>query len=209
MSDDNLVQGSIEWRLARCGKVTASRIGDLMAKTKSGWGASRVNYMAELIAEKLTGIPADSYTSAAMQWGNDTEPMARSAYQFYADTDVLEVGFIQHGFISESGASPDGLVGTAGLVELKCPNTATHIETLLGGNVPNKYVLQMQWQMACTNRIWCDFASFDPRMPESMRLFVRRLERDSEGIKQIEQAVTEFLEEREATIARLQMRLMG
>jgi len=198
-----LVQGSVEWHLARCGKVTASRISDLMAQTKSGWGASRANYMAELIAERLTGVPADSYSSPAMKWGTETEPQARAAYQFYADLDVVETGFASHPRIADTGASPDGLVGDDGLVELKCPNTATHIETLLGGSVPSKYVLQMQWQMACTGRTWCDFASFDPRMPENMRLFVRRLERNATEIGEIERRVVEFLGELQAKIDKL------
>lgn len=198
-----VVQGSVEWHLARCGKVTASRIADLMSTTKSGWGASRGNYMAELIAERLTGVPADSFSNAAMKWGVETEPMARAAYQFYADLDVAETGFVPHPTIAESGASPDGLVGEDGLVELKCPNTATHIETLLGATVPGKYMLQMQWQMACTDRKWCDFASFDPRMPENMRLFVRRLQRNNSEIKFIGERVLEFLDELQAKIEKL------
>lgn len=198
-----IVQGSVEWHLARCGKVTASRIADLMSTTKSGWGASRGNYMAELIAERLTSVPADSFSNAAMKWGVETEPMARAAYQFYADLDVAETGFVPHPAIAESGASPDGLVGEDGLVELKCPNTATHIETLLGATVPGKYMLQMQWQMACTDRKWCDFASFDPRMPENMRLFVRRLQRNDSEIKFIGERVVEFLDELQAKIEKL------
>lgn len=200
-----VVQGSVEWHLARCGKVTASRIADLMSTTKSGWGASRGNYMAELIAERLTGVPADSFSNAAMKWGIETEPMARAAYQFYADADVTETGFVAHPAIAESGASPDGLVGEDGLVELKCPNTATHIETLLGATVPGKYMLQMQWQMACTDRKWCDFASFDPRMPENMRLFVRRLQRNESEIKFIGERVIEFLDELQAKIEKLKV----
>lgn len=200
---EELVQGSIEWHLARCGKVTASRMADLSATTKTGWGASRGNYMAELIAERLTGVPTEGYSSPAMKWGNETEPMARNAYQFYADADVVQEGFAAHPTIPESGASPDGLVGEDGLVELKCPNTATHIETLLGASVPSKYRLQMQWQMACTGRKWCDFASFDPRMPENMRLFVKRLDRDDGEIARLEGLVREFLGEVQTKIDRL------
>jgi len=200
---EELIQGSIEWQLARVGKVTASRIADLAATTKSGWGASRGNYMAELIAERLTGVPAEGYSSPAMKWGNETEPMARNAYQFYADTDVCETGFVCHPSIADAGASPDGLVGDDGLVELKCPNTATHIDTLLGASVPSKYRLQMQWQMACTGRKWCDFASFDPRMPENMRLFVRRLERDDTEIARLEGLVVAFQSELQQKIDQL------
>ena len=179
-------QGTDEWRAIRCGKITASRIADLTAKTKTGPSASRGNYIAELVAERLTGIPVEHYTNAAMQWGTDNESAARDAYSFYRDADVQEVGFVHHPELEMTGASPDGLVGDDGLVEIKCPNTATHIETLLSGNaVPGKYAKQMQWQMACTGRVWCDFVSFDPRMPEAMRLHVVRVYRDDKTIAEL------------------------
>ena len=143
-----IVQGSPEWFAARLGKVTASKVSDVVAKTKSGWGASRANYMAALIAERLTQTPADSFSNAAMQWGTEQEPLARVAYEFFTGRDVEQVGFVDHPSIPMTGASPDGLVGEDGLVEIKCPNTATHIDTLLDGKVPGKYVIQMQWQMA-------------------------------------------------------------
>ena len=200
---DEIVQGSPEWHAERLGKVTASRMADVCARTKSGWGASRKNYMAELVAERLTGARAEGFTNAAMQWGTDQEPEARVAYEFYRDATVVEVGFVPHPSIADTGASPDGLVGEDGLVEIKCPNTATHIETLLGGTVPEKYVLQMQWQMACTDRQWCDFASFDPRLPESMRLFVQRVPRDDALVASLEKDVVEFLTELRETVARL------
>lgn len=196
-------QGSVEWRLQRAGKVTASRIADLTAKTKSGWGASRANYMAQLIAEILTGIPADSFTNAAMQWGTDTEPQARAAYEFFSGSEVLPAEFVDHPIIPSCGASPDGYVGAEGLLELKCPQTATHIETLLGGTVPNKYMGQMQWQMACTGRQWVDFASFDPRMPGNMQLFIKRVPRNDALIAEIEREVLAFLAEVQTTVARL------
>lgn len=188
-------QGSPEWHAQRCGKVTASRIADLMAKTKSGYSASRANYMAQLIAERLTGTIAESYTNGAMQHGIDTEAEARSAYCFYHNATVAEVGFIDHPRILMCGASPDGLVGDSGLVEIKCPNTATHIDTLLGGSIPGKYVLQMLWQMECTQRAWCDFVSYDPRMPEHMRLFVKRLDRDAAKLAEINVEVMTFQNE--------------
>lgn len=196
-------QGSPEWHALRCGKVTASRIADMMAKTKTGWGASRANYKAQLVAERLTGIVAESYTTAAMEWGKEKEAEARSAYGFSTNHPVEVIDFVTHPEIAMSGASPDAFVGSDGLVEIKCPNTATHIETLLGGTVPGKYVMQMQWQMACTGRDWCDFASFDPRMPEDMRLFVRRLSRDDEQIAEITKEVRAFLAEIDATVAQL------
>jgi len=205
-----LIQGSPEWKAARLGRVTASRVADAVAKTKTGWGASRANYMAELIAERLTGEAATGFTSPAMQWGTEHEAEALAAYSFRHDAEVLPVGFVPHPTISMSGASPDGLVGADGLVEVKCPNTSTHIDTLLGDGVPAKYLLQMQWQMACTGRAWCDFISFDPRLPESMRLFVQRVPRASVLIAELERDIAAFLAEldqrTEALLARYERR---
>ena len=198
-----LIQGSPEWLACRVGKVTASRMADLMARTKTGWGASRANYAAELLCERLTGQPAERFTNAAMQWGTDQEPHARLAYSSRFDVDVYEVGFIDHPELSMAGASPDGYVGDAGLVEIKCPNTATHLDTMLGGTVPEKYVLQMQFQMACAGRDWCDFVSFDPRLPEHLRLFVQRVPRDVSLILSLESEVAAFNAEIEAKIATL------
>jgi putative phage-type endonuclease len=196
-------QGTDEWLLERCGRVTASRIADLMATTRSGFAASRDNYKAQIIAERLTGCVAPSFTNSAMQHGTETEPEARRAYEFYVDRDVQQVGFVAHPQIEMAGASPDGLVGDDGLLELKCPNTATHIETLLTGRIPDKYHKQMQFQLACTGREWCDFASYDNRMPERMRLFVKRVSRDAQDIGEIETAVRAFLLEIDETLARL------
>ena len=199
-------QGTPEWIAERCGKVTASRIADLMAKTKTGYGASRSNYMAELVAERLTGQPADRFTNDAMRWGTEQEPKARSDYEFMTDVTVETCGFIPHPTIPDSGASPDGLVGDYGLVEIKCPNTATHIETLLSGSVPDKYVKQMHFQMACTGRLWCDFVSFDPRLPPSMQLFVQRVPCRADLVADMEAEVRAFLAELSAKVAALQSR---
>lgn len=196
-------QRTPEWHQARLGKVTASRMADVIARTKSGWGASRKNYMADLVAERLTGNPTDSFQNAAMKWGTETEPQARAGYAFYRDVEVAEVGFIDHPEIAMTGASPDGLVGEDGLVELKCPNTATHIDTLLNKAIPDKYVVQMQWQMACAGREWCDFVSFDPRMPPDLQMFCHRLERDGERVAELEDMVSEFLGELEALVSKL------
>lgn len=198
-----IVQGSPEWHALRLGKVTASRVADLLAKTKTGFAASRANYMAQLIAERLTGTPAETYTNAAMQHGTETEPEARAAYEFYQSVTVEEVAFVAHPKIYQAGCSPDGLVGSDGLVEIKCPNTATHLETLLGQAVPAKYDAQMQFQMACTGRAWCDFVSYDPRMPENMRLFVKRVERDDKRIKEIESEIAAFLLEMAVKLSQL------
>jgi putative phage-type endonuclease len=198
-----IVQGTAEWHAIRVGKVTASRVSDVIARTKTGWGASRANYMAELIAERLTGTPAETYSNAIMQRGTEKEPDARAAYEFLTDAEIEQIGFVAHPNIAASGASPDGLIGNDGLVEIKCPNTATHIETLLGGAVPAKYVTQIFWQMACTGRAWCDFVSFDPRLPESMRLFVRRLHRNGGEIARLEGCVVEFLAELDQKVSEL------
>lgn len=181
----NQDQGSEEWLAARAGMITASRIADLMAKTKTGESASRANYRAQLVAERLTGKPQESFSNAAMQWGTETEPLARSAYELRNGVMVDQVGFVQHPTIELSGASPDGLIDDDGLIEIKCPNTATHIEYAVSGKPPTKYVLQMLWQMECTGRKWCDFASYDPRMPENMQLFVVRVNRDDDRLAEI------------------------
>lgn len=201
---ESLAQGSPEWLAARCGKVTASRVADVIAKTKSGYAATRANYMAELVAERLTGLPAERFTNAAMNWGTEKEPDARAAYCFMKDVDADEVGFIPHPTIAMTGASPDGHVGADGMIEIKCPNTATHIETVLGEAIQAKYVTQMQWQMACTGRQWCDFVSFDPRLPSPMNLWIRRVERDDALIADLEREVAAFLGELDAKVARLQ-----
>lgn len=198
-----MIQGSQDWIDARLGKVTSSRVADVIAKTKTGWGASRANYMAQLIAERLTGVAAEGYQNAAMAWGSATEAEARDAYSFRMDADVHEVGFIEHPTIAMAGASPDGFVGEDGLVELKCPQTGTHLDTLISQTVPGKYVTQMMFQMACTGRKWVDFASYDPRLPEPMRLFVRRVERDDKVIAGLEREVTVFLAELDDKIAKL------
>lgn len=198
-----IIQGSPEWFAIRLGKVTASRVADVVARTKSGPSASRANYMAELIAERLTGEVAPSFTNAAMQWGTEKEPEARAAYGFRTDSEVGQIGFVIHPQIADSGASPDGLIGEDGLAEFKCPNTATHIETLLTKAAPAKYLTQMQWQMACTGRKWCDFVSYDPRMPETMRLFIQRVERDEKLILSLENDVREFLDDMAKKLAQL------
>ena len=199
---DNLEQRSAEWFKIRCGKVTASRVSDVIAKTKSGWGASRANYMAQLIAERLTGEVADSYSNSAMQWGTDHEDEARMAYEFYENAKVQEIGFVQHNDL-ESGASPDGLVEDDGLTEIKCPNTATHIQTLLDQKIPQKYETQMLWQLECTGRKWCDFVSYDPRMPENLKLFVKRFERDDKRLDEIREMVADFIGELEDKLTAL------
>jgi putative phage-type endonuclease len=191
------------WFAARVGKVTASRVKDVLAKTKTGYSASRANYMAQLTVERLTGQSAPTFVNAAMHWGTDIEPQARAAYSLHAGVDVEEVGFVLHPTLDMVGASPDGLVGDDGLIEVKCPQTATHLDTLLSGEPSPEYFAQMQLQMACTGRAWCDFVSFDPRVPDHLRLFVGRVHRDNAWLAEAEAEIVKFLAELDAKVARL------
>jgi len=193
MSD--IEQGTDEWFAIRCGKVTASRVADVIATTKTGYSASRANYEAQLICEILTGKPAESFSNAAMQWGTETEPLARAQYELKTGEMVNQVGFVVHPMIEQAGASPDGLVGSEGLIEIKCPNTSTHLDTLLAQKVSSKYITQMTWQMVCTGRKWCDFVSYDPRLPENLQLFVQRIELDEDYAKKLQNEVVMFLVE--------------
>lgn len=199
-------QRSDAWFADRLGHVTASRLNDLRAKIKSGEAASRRNYRMEIICERLTGRREESFNNAAMQWGTDQEPAARMAYELTTENWVEEVGFCRHESILWFGASPDGFVGERGLIEIKAPNTATHIDYLLAGKPPEKYLNQMQCQMACTGRDWCDFVSFDPRLPEDLQLFIVRLDRDDKFIAEMEADVQAFLAEVETTLVSLQNR---
>ena len=196
-------QGTDAWFQQRLGKVTASKIGDIVAKTKSGYSTSRANYMAQLVVERLTGVKTESFTNAAMEWGTQTEPLARAAYELKNNVMVDEVAMIDHPTIPMSGASPDGLVGEEGMIEIKCPNTATHLDTLLSGEADKRYTYQMQWQMACTGRKWNEFVSFDPRMPDNLQLFIKRVERDDELIKELEAEVVKFLAEVDEKVEKL------
>jgi len=200
MSD---AQRSETWFTQRLGKVTASRVADVIAKTKTGYSSSRENYMADLIVERLTGQKASSFSNAAMEWGVEQEPHARAAYSAATGELVEEVGFINHPSVLMSGASPDGVVGE-GLVEFKCPNTATHLEYLLANKPPGKYVTQMQWQMAVTGAPWCDFVSYDPRLPEHLQLLIVRVPRDETRIAELETEVRKFLAELDEKVKQLE-----
>ena len=182
------------WFQARLGRVTASRVADVLAKIKTGEAAVRKNYKMELVVQRLTGQQPESFTNAAMEWGTATEPQARMAYEAHTGSFVEEKGFVDHPTIEWFGCSPDGVVGE-GLIEIKCPNTATHIETIIDEKAPSKYIPQMQCQMAVTGAKWCDFVSFDPRVPEELQLFVVRVDRDQEYIDQMEVEVKQFLDE--------------
>lgn len=195
-------QGTEEWFAARLGRVTASKVQDIVARTKTGYAASRDNYLAQLVCERLTGKGAESFTNAAMAHGTETEPLARAAYEMKNSVLVDEVGFVQHPTLM-AGASPDGMVGQDGLIEIKCPQTNTHIETLLSGKIPSKYKAQMTWQMICTGRKWCDFISFDPRLPQELQMFVQRYPYDAEYANKLETEVLLFLAEVDVTLTTL------
>jgi putative phage-type endonuclease len=199
----DLPQGSTEWLAMRAGKVTASRVADVMAKIKSGEAAARRDYRAQLVAEILTGKPQeDGYLNAEMQWGLDQEPLARSAYEVAKGVLVDQPGFVMHPTIDRAGASPDGVAGKIGL-EIKCPKTATHLQYLDAGTVPTKYEPQMLWQMCCMEAEACDFVSFDPRLPVHLQLFIVRFPRDDKRITEITAEVTVFLREVDEIIERL------
>ncbi|MDU4301545.1 MAG: YqaJ viral recombinase family protein, partial [Eikenella corrodens] len=168
------------------------------------YGAARKNYMAELLCQRLTGQQEEKFTSAAMQHGTDTEPAARAMYMLETGADVTETGFIPHPTIAMSGASPDGLVGEDGLIEIKCPNTATHLEFLQNQKPKHEYLLQMQWQMACTGRQWCDFVSYDDRLPEKLAYRCIRIPRDDKLIAELEEEAVKFLTELDKTVRQLE-----
>lgn len=188
-------QGSVEWFSQRLGRVTASRISDVMAKTKSGYSATRKNYLMQLLCERLTGRKEESYTNAAMQRGTDLEPMARSFYEGNQGVAVTEVGFVPCPGIEMAGASPDGLVGDDGLVEIKAPNTAQHVEFLRFGQIDGGYQLQMLFQMICTGRKWCDYVSFDDRLPQELQYKCQRFHYDAQRAMEVMAEVSAFLKE--------------
>lgn len=196
-------QGSPEWFLQRMGKATASRIADIIAKTKSGYSTSRENYRVELALERITGARQESFSNDAMKWGTENEPLARAAYESRTGAIVEEVGMIDHPTIAMAGASPDGLIDADGLLEIKCPNSATHIKTLLSRKPDSKYITQMAWQMACTGRQWCDFVSFDPRCPVHLQLFSVRVNRCDVDIDAMEKEVIVFLSEVDEMVKKL------
>jgi YqaJ-like viral recombinase domain len=202
-------QGSELWLQARCGIVTASRCADVIATTKKGEGAARRDYRSELMVEILTGQPYPRYVSQEMQWGIDQEPFARAAYELQRDLLVETCGFILHQDIARFGASPDGLVGDDGLIQIKCPTTRTHLGWMLAGKVPVEHCWQMMGEMSCTGRAWCDFVSFDPRLPQHLQLFVRRFERNDSLIEQLETEVVHFNGEIEEVLAALPQKPQG
>jgi putative phage-type endonuclease len=198
-------QGTEEWHQLRLGKVTASRVADILAKTKSGASASRGNYLIELALQRVTKTIEESYSNSAMEWGVATEPQARVAYEVSTGNFVDQIAFVNHPTIKGFGCSPDGLVGE-GLIEIKCPNSATHWSYIKANEPPQKYIIQMQAQMSVTGAKWCDFVSFDPRMPERSQLLIIRINRDEEFIADMENEIKQFLNEVEAEVNLMEKR---
>jgi putative phage-type endonuclease len=190
-----MIQGSEEWHLSRIGNLTASRCHEAVAKTKSGYSASRQKLMDDLVNERLTGERRIIMPSPAMQWGVETEPLARQAYELIKGCDVCETGSVPHPLIEESSASPDGLVGDNGLIEIKCPNTTTMVNTVIRGDIPENYKTQMMWQLACTRRKWGDFVMYDPRLPDERNIWIKRFSPSQEEILALELQVIDFLHE--------------
>ena len=189
-------QGSAEWLKARLGNLTASRFADATDTLKSGKPSKAcTDYMMELVAERVTGQSAAHFVNAAMQWGTENEPGARLAYEHATGTQTQPASFVLHPAIPRCGASPDGYVGYAGLVEFKCPNTTTFLKWAIAGVVPDEHKPQMLLQLACTGRQWCDFVGFDPRIKTTGNLFVRRFEPSAAEIQQAESQAAAFLTE--------------
>jgi putative phage-type endonuclease len=199
---ETIEQGSEAWLQLRLGKITASRITDVIAQVKSGEAAGRENYRIELVCERLTGKPTEGFTNAHMERGTELEPFARAWYEVETGEFVKQVPFVDHPTIKNAGASPDGIIGE-GLIEIKCPMAKTHIKYLLEDRVPAKYMPQMAWQMACTHSKWVDFVSYCPELPADMQMFIKRYERDDAYIAELEAKVIEFDTEVEQVIARL------
>jgi putative phage-type endonuclease len=202
-ADERLAQRTAGWFELRAGKVTASSVYKVMAKTKTGYSADRENYQAQLVVERMTGQPAKSYSNAAMEWGVEQEANARAAYEAQMGKLVEEVGFIPHPTIPMCGASPDGVVGD-GLIEIKCPETATMIELQLSNKIPDKYLKQMQLQMRCADKQWCHFVVYDPRMPERLQLLILHVDRDDKLIGEMEAEIVKFLAEVDEKVKKLE-----
>jgi putative phage-type endonuclease len=199
----NAPQRTDAWFAERAGHCTASRAADVLAKIKSGEAALRRKYRLNLVTERLTGNPVTGYQNAAMIWGTQTEPEARMALEATTGALVQEVGFIKHPTIPWVGCSPDGVIGDDGLLEIKCPESTTHLEWLEQNRVPPEHIPQLQFQLWVTERKWVSFASYDPRFPPGLQLFIVRVERDEDYIKQLHADVCAFLLEVEGMVERL------
>jgi hypothetical protein len=208
-----MLQGSEEWRQARCGSIGASDAPRVVRRIKSGgFSADRDSLMAEKVLERLTNTPFEKFKSAAMLRGIEREPDARMLYEILRNVEIEQVGLCPHPFVKGSHASPDGFVlvpgGTAlaGLIEIKCPEPAAHLDTLLTETISNDYTVQMTWQMACTAMPWCDYVSFNPDFPPHMQLWIKRVHRDAALIAELEREITTFIRELELKVVKLSRR---
>jgi hypothetical protein len=201
--DADLVQRSPEWFAARAGRLGASKVAEAIGRLKRSGERTKAasDLMFEIAAERITGEPAKRVN--ALHWGADHEDEGRRAYAFMTNAEVKQVGFITHPTIADSGCSPDALVGDDGGLELKCPTSSVHLQTLLADAIPEDHVPQIVWNLACTGRAFWDFASFDPRFPPGLQLFVKRAERDEAAIAAMEAEVVAFLAELDGKIAAL------
>lgn len=194
-------QGSPEWDKARLGLATASRFKDVLATTKAGGeSAARKNYRAELVVEQLTGLSGERYTNRFMEFGSDTEALARVEYMLKSGNDVEEVGMLKHPTLA-AGASPDGLIGQDGGLEIKVQQIASHIEALRTGEVPKQFIDQVYGNLWISGREWWDYCSYAPELPENAQLFIKRVLRDNAYIEMLEGAVRTFLAEVEEEVA--------
>jgi predicted phage-related endonuclease len=204
--DAGAVQGSDAWKLRRCGSIGASDAPRVVRRTKTGYSADRDSLMAEKVLERLTGVPVEKFKTAAMLQGTEREPEARMLYEMVRGVEVEEVSLVPHPLIQGSHASPDGYIGGTGLIEIKAPQPAAHLDTLLTETISEAHVVQIQWQMACTGRHWCDFVSFNPDFPAAMQLWISRVERDPRFIGELESEIRQFIRELEAKVAKLSRR---
>ena len=206
-------QRTDEWFKARLGKVTASKIHDIMIKTKVGESTYKTKYRLQLVTERLTGKVVPVFMNDAMKHGVEYEDEAKLEYanrkKLLVGTDLTDVGMIDHPSIDWCGASPDGMVGDEGLIEIKCPQPITHTTTIETGEIHKRYIHQMQWQMSCTGRQWCDFVSYHPDFPDDLKLFVKRVPRDNELIARLEEAVSTFVQEVDFKIKTIKENLNG
>lgn len=206
ITDGLAVQGTDEWKIEKLGHVSAGSVSDILAKGKGGESKMRESYKWRIVTERLTGQIQESFSNDAMLWGVETEEQARTTYELTYGVTVDQTGFVKHPTMQWVGASPDGMVGTDGLIEIKCPHTKTHLQTLEIAKAPAVYIPQMQMQMWTMNRSWCDFVSYDPRLPHNLQFFCIRVNRDQEYIDNMEKEVIRFLAEVESTIEAFKQR---
>jgi predicted phage-related endonuclease len=201
-----MLQGSDEWRQARCGSVGASDAPRVVRRTKSGYSADRESLMAEKVLERLTGAPVEIFKTQAMLQGTAREPEARMLYEVVRGAEVAEVGLIPHPSIKGTHCSPDGFVGEAGLIEIKAPMAAAHLNTLLTETISEAHLVQVMWQLSCTRRSWCDYVSYNPDFPAPMQVWIKRVVRDAAFIGELEREIATFIKEIDRKVEQLSRR---